>query len=118
MSTLTTREARLRRHRRVRKNVHGTAERPRLAVFRSNKGISAQLIDDLSGKTLAAASWQGLAKSFKGSKTEQAAEVGKKLAAAAKSAGIETVVFDRGGYLYHGRVKALADGAREGGLVF
>jgi large subunit ribosomal protein L18 len=118
MSTLTTREARLRRHRRVRKNVHGTAERPRLAVYRSNKGISAQLIDDLSGKTLAGSSWQGLAKSFKGSKTEQAAEVGKKLAAAAKSAGIETVVFDRGGYLYHGRVKALADGAREGGLVF
>jgi large subunit ribosomal protein L18 len=118
MSTLTTREARLRRHRRVRKNVQGTAERPRLAVFRSNKGISAQLIDDLEAKTLAAASWQGLAKSFKGNKTEQASEVGKALAAAAKKAGIEAVVFDRGGYLYHGRVKALADGAREGGLKF
>jgi large subunit ribosomal protein L18 len=118
MSTLTTREARLRRHRRVRKNVTGTAERPRLAVFRSNKGISAQLIDDLEAKTLAAASWQGLAKSFKGSKTEQATEVGKALAAAAKKAGIEAVVFDRGGYLYHGRVKALAEGAREGGLKF
>ena len=118
MSTLTTRQARIRRHRRVRKHVQGTAERPRLAVFRSNKGISAQLIDDLEGKTLAGVSWQGLPKSFKGSKTEQAAEVGKRLAAAAKSAGIEAVVFDRGGYLYHGRVKALADGAREGGLVF
>jgi large subunit ribosomal protein L18 len=118
MSTLTTREARLRRHRRVRKHVQGTADRPRLAVFRSNKGISAQLIDDLEAKTLAAASWQGLAKSFKGSKTEQATEVGKALAAAAKKAGIEAVVFDRSGYLYHGRVKALADGAREGGLKF
>jgi large subunit ribosomal protein L18 len=118
MSTLTTREARLRRHRRVRKHVSGTAERPRLAVFRSNKGISAQLIDDLEAKTLAAASWQGLPKSFKGSKTEQATEVGKALAAAAKKAGIEAVVFDRGGYLYHGRVKALAEGAREGGLNF
>jgi large subunit ribosomal protein L18 len=118
MSTLTTREARLRRHRRVRKNVHGTAERPRLAVFRSNKGVSAQLIDDAEAKTLAAASWQGLAKSFKGNKTEQATEVGKALAAAAKKAGIEAVVFDRGGYLYHGRVKALAEGAREGGLKF
>jgi large subunit ribosomal protein L18 len=118
MSTLTTREARLRRHRRVRKNVSGTAERPRLAVFRSNKGISAQLIDDLEGKTLAAASWLGLAKSFKGNKTEQAAEVGKALAAAAKQAGVESAVFDRGGNLYHGRVKALAEGAREGGLKF
>jgi large subunit ribosomal protein L18 len=118
MSTLTPREARLRRHRRVRKNVSGTAERPRLAVFRSNKGISAQLIDDLEAKTLAAASWQGLPKSFKGTKTEQATEVGKALAAAAKKAGVEAVVFDRGGYLYHGRVKALADGAREGGLKF
>jgi large subunit ribosomal protein L18 len=118
MSTLTTREARLRRHRRVRKNVRGTAERPRLAVYRSNKGISGQLIDDLEGKTLAAASWLGLAKSFKGNKTEQAVEVGKALAAAAKQAGVESVVFDRGGNLYHGRVKALADGAREGGLNF
>jgi large subunit ribosomal protein L18 len=118
MSSLTTREARLRRHRRVRRHVQGTAERPRLAVFRSNKGISAQLIDDLERKTLAAASWQGLPKSFKGSKTEQASEVGKRLAAAAKKAGVETVVFDRGGYLYHGRVKALAEGAREEGLKF
>jgi large subunit ribosomal protein L18 len=118
MSTLTVREARLRRHRRVRGKVSGTAERPRLAVFRSNKGISAQLIDDASGKTLAGASWIGLKKGFKGNKTEQAAEVGKLLAAAGKKAGVEAVVFDRGGYLYHGRVKALADGAREGGLKF
>jgi large subunit ribosomal protein L18 len=117
MTKLTTREARLRRHRRVRKHVGGTAERPRLAVFRSNKGISAQLIDDLEGRTLAAASWQQLS-GFEGTKTEQAAEVGKRLAEAAKAAGIEAAVFDRGGYLYHGRVKALADGAREGGLRF
>ena len=86
-------------------------------VFRSNKGIEAQLVDDIAGKTLAASSSLGL-KSFKGNKIEQAAEVGKALAAAAKSAGIETAVFDRGGYLYHGRVKALADAAREGGLKF
>jgi large subunit ribosomal protein L18 len=118
MSSLSVREARLRRHRRVRGKVSGTAERPRLAVFRSNKGISAQLIDDVSGKTLAGASWVGVKKGFKGTKTEQAAEVGKLLAAAAQKVGVETVVFDRGGYLYHGRVKALADGAREGGLKF
>jgi large subunit ribosomal protein L18 len=118
MPTLTVREARERRHRRIRGKVQGTAERPRLAVFRSNRGISAQLVDDDSARTLAAASWLNLKKSFKGKKTEQAGEVGKLLAANAKKAGIEVVVFDRGGYLYHGRVKALADGAREGGLVF
>ena len=118
MSTLTTRQARERRHRRVRGKVAGSAERPRLMVFRSNRGIEAQLVDDLEGKTLAAASWLQLKKSFKGSKSEQAAEVGKLLAAAGKKAGVESVVFDRGGYLYHGRVKALADGAREGGLKF
>jgi large subunit ribosomal protein L18 len=101
----------------VRGKVSGTAERPRLVVFRSNKGISAQLVDDGSGKTLAGASWVAL-KSFKGNKTEQAAEVGKLLAEAAKKAGVEAVVFDRAGYLYHGRVKALAEGAREGGLKF
>jgi large subunit ribosomal protein L18 len=117
MSTLSVREARHRRHRRVRGKVFGSAERPRLVVFRSNRGIEAQLIDDLEGKTLAAASWLNL-KSFKGSKTEQAAEVGKLLALNAKKANVETVVFDRGGYLYHGRVKALADAAREGGLKF
>jgi len=118
MSTLTTRQARERRHRRIRGKVAGTAERPRLAVFRSNKGIFAQLVDDQSGHTIAGSSWLGVKKSFKGTKTEQAAEVGKALAVAAKKAGIESVVFDRGGYLYHGRVKALADGAREGGLKF
>jgi large subunit ribosomal protein L18 len=118
MATLTKPQARARRHRRIRGKVSGTAERPRLAVFRSNKGISAQLIDDVSGKTLAGASWVGVKKGFKGTKTEQAAEVGKLLAAAGKKAGVEAVVFDRGGYLYHGRVKALADGAREGGLKF
>jgi len=118
MSTLTTREARERRHRRIRGKVQGTADRPRLAVFRSNKGIFAQLVDDESGRTIAGASWLGLPKSFSGTKTEQAREVGKAVAAAAKKAGIETVVFDRGGYLYHGRVKALAEGAREGGLQF
>ena len=118
MPALTVREARVRRHRRVRKRISGTAERPRLVVFRSNRGIEAQLIDDLDAKTLAAASWLGLKKSFKGNKTAQAAEVGKLLAAAAQKAGIERAVFDRGGYLYHGRVKALAEGAREGGLRF
>ena len=102
----------------MRGKVFGTAERPRLVVFRSNRGIEAQLVDDLEGKTLAAASWLQLKKSFKGSKTEQAAEVGKLLAENAKKADVETVVFDRGGYLYHGRVKALADAAREGGLRF
>jgi len=118
MATLTVREARLRRHKRVRRKVLGTAERPRVVVFRSNRGIEAQLVDDASGRTLAAAGWQGLKKSFKGTKTEQAAEVGKLLAETAKKAGIESVVFDRAGYLFHGRVKALADGAREGGLSF
>ena len=118
MSTLTVRKARERRHKRVRGKIVGSAERPRLVVFRSNRGIEAQLVDDLEGKTLAAASWLNLKKSFKGSKSEQAAEVGKLLAANAKKANVDTVVFDRGGYLYHGRVKALADAAREGGLKF
>ena len=117
MSQLTTRQRRDRRHKRVRKDVFGTAERPRLVVFRSNRGIAAQLVDDAEGKTLAAASWLDK-KSAKGAKTDQAAEVGKQLAANAKKAGIERVIFDRGGYLYHGRVKALADAAREGGLEF
>jgi large subunit ribosomal protein L18 len=116
--SLTVRESRARRHRRVRGKVVGTAERPRLAVFRSNRGIEAQLVDDEAGRTVASASWLGLPKSFKGDKTAQASEVGKLLAANAKSAGVEAVVFDRAGYLYHGRVKALADGAREGGLQF
>ena len=117
MPTLTVREARQRRHRRVRGKVHGTAERPRLVVSRSNKGISAQLVDDMAGRTLAAASWVNV-KSFKGDKTAQAVEVGKLLARNARQAGVDNVVFDRAGYLYHGRVKALADAAREGGLTF
>jgi large subunit ribosomal protein L18 len=118
MATLTVREARQRRHRRVRGKVAGTAERPRLVVTRSNRGIVAQLVDDMEGRTLASATWLQLPKSFKGNKTAQAAEVGKLLAANAKKAEIERVVFDRGGYLYHGRVKAFADAAREGGLKF
>jgi large subunit ribosomal protein L18 len=117
MSQLTTRQRRERRHKRVRKGIVGTAERPRLAVFRSNRGIAAQLVDDLEGKTLAAASWLDK-RTAKGPKADQAAEVGKLLAENAKKAGIQRVVFDRGGYLYHGRVKALADAAREGGLEF
>ncbi len=116
-SSLSTREARLRRHRRVRGKVSGTAERPRLVVFRSNRGIFAQLVDDAAGKTLASSDWLAL-RPFTGNKVDQAQEVGKRLAAAAKAAGIESCVFDRGGYLYHGRVKALADAAREGGLQF
>jgi large subunit ribosomal protein L18 len=118
MAVLTKPQARARRHRRVRGKLFGTAERPRLVVFRSNRGIEAQLVDDTEGKTLAAASSLHVKKSFKGNKTAQAAEVGKLLAQNAKKANVETVVFDRGGYLYHGRVKALADAAREGGLRF
>jgi large subunit ribosomal protein L18 len=116
VATLTKPQARERRHRRVRGKVVGTAERPRLSVFRWNKGVSAQLVDDLNAKTLASSSWLALPKSFKGNKTEQAGEVGKLLAQHAKQAGIDAAVFDRAGYLYHGRVKALADAAREGGL--
>jgi large subunit ribosomal protein L18 len=118
MSSLSVREARLRRHRRVRGKIRGSAERPRLLVFRSNRGIFAQLVDDDAGRTLASASWLALPKSFKGDKTEQAAEVGRLLAASAQKAGVQTAVFDRSGYLFHGRVKALAEGAREGGLSF
>jgi large subunit ribosomal protein L18 len=118
MPTLSVREARKRRHKRVRGKVSGTVERPRLVVTRSNRGIAAQLVDDLQGRTLASASWLQVKKTFKGDKKSQAAEVGKLLAESAKQAKIESVVFDRGGYLYHGRVKALADAAREGGLKF
>jgi large subunit ribosomal protein L18 len=114
---MTKRDARLRRHRRVRAKVEGTAERPRLVVFRSNRGIFAQLVDDQAGRTLAGASWTAIG-DVKASKTDQAKAVGTALAEAAKKAGIERCVFDRGGYLYHGRVKALAEGAREGGLQF
>jgi large subunit ribosomal protein L18 len=117
MSQPTTRDRRARRHKRVRKDVFGTAERPRLVVFRSNRGIAAQLVDDAAGKTLAAASSLHV-RDAKGTKTVQAAAVGKLLAQNAKSAGVKSVIFDRGGYLYHGRVKALAEAAREGGLEF
>jgi large subunit ribosomal protein L18 len=104
---------RVRRHRRVRKKVSGTPERPRLAVYRSNRHIYAQLIDDLSATTLAAASDLGM---DGGAKTERARQVGLALARRARERGIERAVFDRGGRLYHGRVRALAEGAREGGL--
>ena len=100
---------------RIRKSVNGTAERPRLSVFRSNKQIYAQVINDLTGTTIASASSLGLEKL---AKSEQAQKVGTLLAEKAKAAGVEKVVFDRNGYLYHGRVKALADAAREGGLKF
>jgi large subunit ribosomal protein L18 len=115
MSKPSVLQARRRRHRRVRGKVSGTAERPRLAVFRSNRGIEAQLIDDLDARTVAAASWLHV-KGQEGSKSDQAAAVGKLLAERAKAAGVESAVFDRAGYLFHGRVKALAEGAREGGL--
>lgn len=110
-------ESRRKIHLRIRSKISGSPERPRLNVFRSNKGIYAQVIDDISGKTLAAASSKSLS-NFTGNKTQQATAVGKLVAEKAKTAGISSVVFDRGGYLYHGRVKALADGAREGGLLF
>ena len=116
---LTKEERRLRIKRRIRKIVSGTAERPRLSVFRSNAQISVQLIHDEAGKTLLSVS--SLSKEIaekKGTKTEQAALVGAAVAEKAKAAGIEVVVFDRNGYLYHGRVKALADAARNGGLNF
>ena len=109
-------ERRLKIRRRIRKTVSGTAERPRLSVFRSNKEIYAQLVNDESGSTLASASSKEI--SAKGNKVEISKEVGKALADKAKANGIENVVFDRAGYLYHGRVKSLADGAREGGLKF
>jgi large subunit ribosomal protein L18 len=117
MSIKTKPQSRLRRRRRVRAKVRGTAERPRLSVFRSNRGIQAQLIDDVAGHTLAAVNWTE--RDLKELKTmDQAKRAGELLAERAKAAGVENVVFDRGGYRYHGRVKALADGAREGGLTF
>ena len=103
---------------RIRKSVKGTAQRPRLSVYRSNNEIYCQLIDDVKGVTLAAASTKTQGSDYSGNRVEQAKEVGKAIAGAAKGASIESVVFDRGGYLYHGRVKALAEGAREGGLQF
>jgi large subunit ribosomal protein L18 len=117
MSTVTSPQRRLKRRRRVRAKVRGTAERPRIAVFRSNRGIFVQLIDDDAGRTLAAVNWtEADLRALK--PIEQAARAGALIAERAKAAGVETAVFDRGGYRYHGRVKALAEGARAGGLTF
>jgi large subunit ribosomal protein L18 len=117
MSVSTAPARRLKRRRRVRAKVQGTAERPRISVFRSNRGIFAQLIDDDAGVTLAAVNWiESDLRSLK--PLEQAEKAGRLLAERAKAAGIDVAVFDRGGYQYHGRVKALAEGAREGGLTF
>ena len=113
------REGRITRHRRVRKKVHGTAERPRLVVTRSSKHITAQVVDDAVGKTLAyASSMEGDLRSEQGDKTEKAKLVGGRVAERAKAAGVTAVVFDRGGYAYHGRVAAIAEAARNGGLDF
>src|SRR3954451_17761 len=117
MSIKTPEQRRLKRRRRVRAKVHGTAERPRISVFRSNRGLFAQLIDDEAGRTITSVQWTEEAlRTLK--PMEQATEAGKLLASRAKEAGIDAAVFDRGGYQYHGRVKALAEGAREGGLAF
>jgi large subunit ribosomal protein L18 len=117
MEAGTKRRARVRRHARIRKRVFGTAERPRLAVYRSNRHIYAQLIDDLAHRTIASASdVEAGGKGPDGTKSDRAKAVGSLLADRAKAAGVDTVVFDRGGRLYHGRVAAVADGAREGGL--
>ena len=116
MSVKTKGERRLKRRRRVRAKIVGTAARPRISVFRSNRGIFAQLIDDSAGRTLAAVSWtEAELRSLK--PLEQAEQAGRALAERAKAAGVEAAVFDRGGYRYHGRVKAFAEGVREGGLT-
>jgi large subunit ribosomal protein L18 len=112
------RDARIRRHTRVRKHVRGTAERPRLAVFRSNKHISAQVIDDRAGVTLAAASTLEADLRDGSSNKDAAAKVGQRVAERANDAGVDRVVFDRGGFLFHGRVAAVAEAAREAGLEF
>jgi large subunit ribosomal protein L18 len=117
VTVLTKPAKRLKRRRRVRAKIHGTAERPRVSVFRSNRGVFLQLIDDEAGRTLAAVNWtepelRGL------SRMDQARRAGEILAQRASDAGVQEIVFDRGGYQYHGRVKAIADGAREGGLRF
>jgi large subunit ribosomal protein L18 len=117
MTVLTKRQSRLRRRRRVRARITGTAARPRLSVYRSNRGVFAQLIDDAKGHTVAAVNWIE-PELRKLTASEQAKRAGELLAERAKKAGVETCVFDRGGYQYHGRVRALAEGAREGGLVF
>jgi large subunit ribosomal protein L18 len=117
MAVQTKQQKRLRRRRRVRAKIRGTAERPRLSVYRSNRGLFAQLIDDDAGRTVAAVNWTE--KDLRGlDPMEQAKRSGELLAERAKKEGVETCVFDRGGYQYHGRVAALADGAREGGLKF
>ena len=116
MTVMTKPARRLKRRRRVRAKIRGSAERPRISVFRSNRGIFAQLIDDESGRTLASVNW--IEPELRGlGSMEQATRAGALLADRAKAAGVESAVFDRGGYKYHGRVKALADGAREGGLA-
>jgi large subunit ribosomal protein L18 len=117
VAVTTKPQQRLRRRRRVRAKIRGTAERPRLSVFRSNKGVFAQLIDDTSGSTVAAVNWIEPDLRKLGA-MEQAKRVGELLAERAKDKGVETCVFDRGGYRYHGRVRALAEGAREAGLQF
>lgn len=114
MSTTSPKALRTRRHARIRSRVSGTAERPRLAIFRSNRFVSAQVIDDVAGKTIAAAH----GREFPGAQSLQAAAVGKAVAERAKKAGVNAVVFDRGGYSYAAQVKKLADAAREGGLTF
>ena len=115
MTVLTKPQTRLKRRHRVRAKVTGTAERPRISVFRSNRGIHAQLVDDVAGRTLAAVSWTE--SDLRGLKPmEQAGKAGELLAERAKAAGIEAALFDRGGYRYHGKVKAFAEGVREGGL--
>ena len=115
MTVITKPAARLKRRRRVRSKVTGTAERPRVSIFRSNRGIHAQLVDDIAGRTLAAVAWTE--SDLRGLKPiEQAGKAGERLAERAKTAGVEAAVFDRGGYRYHGRVKAFAEGVREGGL--
>ena len=117
MTVLTKRQSRLRRRRRVRARVVGSAERPRLSVHRSNRGVFAQLVDDAKGHTLAAVNWTE-PELRKLTAAPQAKRAGELLAERAKAAGVETCVFDRAGYKFHGRVKALAEGAREGGLKF
>jgi large subunit ribosomal protein L18 len=116
MSITTPEQRRLKRRRRVRAKVRGTAERPRISVFRSNRGIAAQLVDDVAGKTITAVQWtEPELRDLK--RAEQSAKAGELLAQRAKAAGVESAVFDRGGYQYHGRVKAFAEGVREGGLA-
>jgi large subunit ribosomal protein L18 len=116
MSIITAEQRRLKRRRRVRAKIRGTATRPRISVFRSNRGIMAQLIDDETGRTLASVQWtEPDLRELK--RTDQASKAGQLLAERAKAAGIERAVFDRGGYQYHGRVKAFAEGVREGGVA-